>query len=325
MKEHDSRIKAKINAEFITPEELRKFLASKVDGENLSILEPAIGSGQLLFNIDNRIAYIDGFDVNKNSLAVAKDNFKHKINTYNQDFIVADITKEYDVAIANYPFSLKPCETHKDYISNDPFLSQFYTKQKKTNTGLFGADCISVKHNVKPEDIKGRLDYIFILKSFQHARQGFYLCFAGIAYRQEEEKFRKYLIDNKLIKEYGILHNCKFEHTAISIIYLHLTKEPCQNPKAFYQDFKTGEYIQEDANFENNQFNYPSPAKEVVKHDPVALELLARKALLQDIKKSLEFSNAIYKLDPELQKSLPTIEEYKEELIDFIKNFECKS
>ena len=168
---------------------------------------------------------------------------------------------------------------------------------------------------------KSRRQKSFILKSFEFATQGFYLAFLGIGYRQQEEKFRRHLIDNKLIKEVGVLHNCKFEHTTISILYLHLTKTTNENPKSFYLDFKTNEYLEENATFENYQFTYPQP--EIVKevYDPVQLEIDARNRLKSMIEKELTFSKKIYELDPKLQEKLSNIEEYKAHLIDTIKNF----
>jgi len=58
--EHDSRAKAKAVAEFITPPKLRKFVADKINEhcdkkENLTLLDCSIGSGQLLFELSNKI------------------------------------------------------------------------------------------------------------------------------------------------------------------------------------------------------------------------------------------------------------------------------
>jgi len=310
MKEFDTRLEAKKKAEFITPEKLREFLAKKIKGEGLNILEPAIGSGQLLFNLINQINSIEGFDVNSNALEMAKENFNEKLIARNQDFITTDIKTQYDVAIANYPFSLKPTEEQKEFIANDGFLKQFYAKNTKED--IFG----NATYDVKPDNIKGKLDFVFILKSFNLAKEGFYLAFPGIAYRQEEERFRKYLIENKFIKEFGILNNCKFDHTNISILFLHLTKTPNQETISFSLDMETNEKLEEIANFEDYQFKYPQ--KEIVKDnfDPVILEIEARASLIRELKKSFNFSKQIYELDKTLQTYLPSIEEFKQEIIN---------
>ena len=66
--EYDTRAVAKTNAEYITPQALRQFLAQKITKNNITVLEPAIGSGQLLFELRDKITEIDGFDVNKSSI-----------------------------------------------------------------------------------------------------------------------------------------------------------------------------------------------------------------------------------------------------------------
>lgn len=314
MKEFDTRAEAKSRAEFITPQALRQFLAEKITTNDLSILEPAIGSGQLLFDIIDKIQSIDGFDVSQNVVDMCKQNFKGKgRNIECSDFITAEISKSYDVAIANYPFSLPISEEQKIAISNDVFLSRFYSKDKNANESLF-----DIPKQVKPSEVNGVLDFIFILKSFQHAQEGFYFCFPGISYRKQEEKFRKYLIENKFIKEFGIINNCQFDHTSISILFLHLTKTPNEQTISFSLDLKTNERLQEVATFENNQFEYPRKVVEKEFFDPIETEIQARQSLISHLKKQLDFSSQIYNLDAELRKNLPTIAEWKQEIIDML-------
>ena len=306
MKEFNTRQEAKNRAEHLTPVVLREFLSKKVQGNDLKVLEPAIGSGQLLFNLFDRVKSIDGYDVSENVIKQAKENFKDKANLLLQDFITSKNNNQYDVAIANYPFSLMPSQEQKEAIAKDSFLSQFYVKQK----GFI--------NTAKADDVKGKLDYIFILKSFNLAKEGLYLCFPGIGYRGEEEKFRKYLIDNKFIKEFGILKNSKFENTNIDIFFLHLTKEPNEKTKAFSLDFKTNEFLEEEATFENNQFKYPIKVIEKEFFDAVELERQSRENLINVIKKELATSRMIYDLDVDIRKGLPTIEEFKKDIIDLL-------
>lgn len=312
MEEYDQRYEAKKRAEYITPESMREFLKNKVAGSELTILEPAIGSGQLLFNLKEQIKEIDGFDVSSSALELARKNFSN-INAYNEDFITKPLTKTYDLAIANYPFSLRPTEAQKEYIANDNFLKQFFIK-KQNNDNLFN----DVIVKVKPDDVKGKLDFIFILKSFFYAREGLYFCFPGIGYRNEEEKFRKYLIENKYIKEFGMLHNCNFDHTSISILFLHLTKEPNETTKSFSLDFKTGELLEETATFEDYIFTFPKVKIEEEHYDPVLLEKQARQDLMDKIKKEIAFSKKIYELDPLLRDKLPSVKSFKQDIIDML-------
>lgn len=317
MKEFDTRAEAKSRAEFITPQALRQFLAEKITTNDLSVLEPAIGSGQLLFEISDKMQSIDGFDISQSAVDMCKQNFKGKGgNIECRDFITAEISKSYDVAIANYPFSLPISEEQKVAISNDVFLSRFYSKDEDANESLF-----DIPKQVKPSEVNGVLDFIFILKSFQHAQEGFYFCFPGIGYRGQEEKFRKYLIENKFIKEIGQLNNCKFDHTSISILFLHLTKIPNETTKSFTLDFKTNEYLEKVATFENNQFDYPRKVVEKEFFDPIEVERQVRNSIIQNLKKELDLSSKLYDIDPELRKNLPTIEEFKQEIIDVLKSF----
>lgn len=309
MQEHDLRAIAKTNAEYITPIALRKFLASKITKDNFTVLEPAIGSGQLLFELKDKIAEIDGFDINPTSIEMAKTNFGNKLNAFNQDFITADINKHYDCAIANYPFSLPPTEKQKEFIANDKFLKTFFSKQQDTNT------LIEMEDIVKPESVNGKLDFMFILKSFQHAQEGFYFAFPGIGYRSQEKKFRKYLIENKFIKEIGMLNNCKFDHTSIPILFIHLTKTLNETTKSFTLDFKTNELIESVATFENNAFDFPKKEIEKEYFDIVETERQLRKSIIDNLLKDLDFSQKIYNLDPEIRKNLPSIEEFKNEII----------
>lgn len=314
MKEFDTRAEAKSRAEFITPPALRQFLAEKITRNDLSILEPAIGSGQLLFDISDKIQSIDGFDVSQNVVDMCKENFKGKGgNIECSDFITAEISKSYDVAIANYPFSLPISEEQKIAISNDTSLSRFYSKDKDANERLF-----DIAKKVKPTEVNGVLDFIFILKSFQCANEGFYFCFPGISYRKQEEKFRKYLIENKFIKEFGIINNCQFDHTSISILFLHLTKAPNEETKSFTLDLKTGDRLEEIATFENNEFSYPRKEVESVCIDAVALEKEIRESVIKNLVKEIEASRRVYGIDAELRNELPTIESWKQEIIDAI-------
>lgn len=276
--EFDTRKKAKQLAEFITPPILRKFISDKVKGENLNILDVAIGSGQLLFDLNKRIASVVGYDVNKDALNACKQNFKDKATLFEQDFITADIENKQDICICNYPFSLKSTKEQEDYILNHSFLKQFYDKK-----------------------VTGLLDFIFILKSFELVKEGYYLCSTSIGYRTQEKKFRKYLIDNKFIKEYGIINNCQFDHTSIPILYLHLSKEKTDNPKSFLLDFKTNNLLEDKANFDDYRFVFPIKPTEKENINPIDIKKLAREQIENNIRKQYQLSLAVYELDKSLK------------------------
>lgn len=289
-KEFDTRKKAKDLAEFITPPILRQFINQKVKGDNLNILDISIGSGQLLFELNNRISTIVGFDVNSESLKACKQNFKDKATLYNMDFITNNIELNQDICICNYPFSLKATEEQEKFILNDNFLKQFYDKR-----------------------VTGLLDFIFILKSFEIVKEGYYLCFPGVGYRKQEEKFRKYLIDNNFIKEYGLINNCQFEHTNISILYIHLTKEKEHNPKSFSLDLKTNELLEDKFDFEDYVFKYPQKETIRKKINHIEVEQQAREQIFKQLKKQYELSLAMYQFDNSL-KVLPSPEKWIKEM-----------
>jgi len=281
MLEFDTRKKAKDLAEFITPLKLREFIASKVKGDNLNILDISVGSGQLLFCLKDRINHLIGYDVNTEALNTAKLNFKEQITIYNEDYILASDIKS-DICISNYPFSLKPTKEQKEAILSHSFLKTFFVGKK---------------------DVTGLLDFIFILKSFNNVKEAFYLCFPGIAYRKNELNFRKYLIENNYIACYGMLNNCKFTHTSIPILYLHLKKEPTLNPKRFLLDFDTKEYLEDKADFSDFTFNNLRKEQEKEIIDPLALEIQIRALEEKHIKDSFKRACFIWGLDEDIRNS----------------------
>ena len=293
MKEFDGRLKAKYAAEFITPQKLRQFISDKVSGNNLRVLEPAVGSGQLLFNLIDRINSVEGFDVNNDALVYAKENFGNKAILHNLDFITAEI-KEYDVAISNYPFSLKPTDEQQAYILADPFLSRFYNGK-----------------------VTGVLDIVFILKSFNAVQEGYYLCFPGIGYRGSEKRFREWLISNKHIQEYGLIEECAFEHTSISILFLHLTKKPNERVNSFRLNLKTGYIVESSITLTDHlEIPYEEIEREVI--NPVELEETARKNVERVVMAQIKISRMIWEIDELIHERLPSVDEWKRELIGII-------
>jgi len=293
MKIYDTRMVAKKLAEFITPEPLRAFLADKVKGKSFSVLEPSIGSGQLLFNLLDRIKSVCGYDTNELALACALENISDA-ELHNQDFITSDI-KKHDIAICNYPFSLRPTEVQKAYILKDAFLSQFY-KNKVT----------------------GVLDFIFILKSFNAVDEGFYLCFPGIGYRQQEKRFREYLIQNRFIREYGLIEECKFEHTGISILFLHLTKQPNERINSFRLNLKTGEKIEKEVTLQDT-FETPHVEQLRLEYDPVDLEKNARESAFNSFKTQVQMSIFVQCIDEQIQRELQPVDVWLENCINELK------
>ena len=306
MIELDARLEAKNRAEFITPIKLREFIVNKIklDGHNnCCILEPAIGSGQLLYEIHDLATKIYGFDIVETLKEVLTHNFKDKIEYQCNDFITADFNNLVDIAVTNYPFSLKPTQEQIDYILQDNFLNQFYNKK-----------------------VTGVLDFIFILKSFVLAQHGYYLCFPGIGYRKIETKFRKYLVDNNYLEEYGRISNCQFSHTTISILFIKLSKHKTNKQvKTFNLDLLNNKYIETIRNKFDDAYTFIIPnfdeiEKElVVNVNPVELEIKARESLKEIIKAQINLSKLVYNLDNKLH-VLPSPNKFIDELNNLLNN-----
>lgn len=208
--ESDLRAEAKANAEHITPIPLRKWIAERVGKVN-TVFDCSIGSGQLLQFVDCQL--IAGTEINQKSIDNLLKNFDN-VDVINDNYFNTFV-KGYDVAISNYPFSLN----FKDLVEKVPVeLTGFYPKGK----------------------ITGKADFPFIIRSFTNARdKGYYLCFPGIAYRGQEQKFRDWLVENNYLKAVGTLRNCEFTSTTIDILYLELDKHKTDNKvELFNYDFK---------------------------------------------------------------------------------------
>lgn len=212
--------------EYITPNKLREFLSFEVgDVKDKIIFDPCVGSGQLLFNIEAKEKI--GVEIQEKAAKLAREN---NIKVFNQDYIFFDDSQiKYDVVITNYPFSLKPSKEQKKYLESQKEYKKFM----------------------------GKLDRVFIKKSFQNAKKGFYLSFPGILYRREELEFRKWLIENNYLEGVYFLNNLDFENTNIAISLLILNKEKKNEKiklKTFdnYQEVQSEEKTNQD--FINNNF-----------------------------------------------------------------------
>ena len=198
MKEHNNRKIAKTFAEYITGQELRKYVAQKVKkyvGDNPVVFDGAIGSGQLEQYVNPKKIY--GVEIQEEPCKALKENFKN-VDIENKSFFNYDREDVMaDCVIMNPPFSIK-----------------------------YKSLTIEEQENIKREfgwKKNGKVDDIFILKSLKYTKRfGFYIAFSGISYRKEEEIFRKEIGNNLL--ELNVIENA-FEDTNISVIFLVIDKE----------------------------------------------------------------------------------------------------
>ena len=197
-KEHNNREISKKLAEYITGEELRKYVAGKVKKylniENPTVFDGAVGSGQLEQFLNPAILY--GVDVQENSINSARENFKNteleikSFFEYEKDDLIVDCV------IMNPPFSIK----FKDLSEIEQKNIQKDFEWKKS----------------------GVVDDIFVLKSLEYTkRYAFYILFPGVGYRKTEEKFRE-LIGNRLA-ELNVIKNA-FTDTSIDVLFLVVDK-----------------------------------------------------------------------------------------------------
>lgn len=197
MKEFNNRNIADKFAEYITGQELRKYLAEKVKkyvGEDITVFDGAVGSGQLEQHIKQKWIY--GVEIQKNACDVFKENYPNS-DISNISFFNYESNVKVDCVVMNYPFSLKFKELEEEEQKN---IQKDFSFKKS-----------------------GVVDDIFILKSLKYSKRfGFYICFPGIAYRKTEEQFRKIL--KNAVKELNIIENA-FEDTSIPVLFLVIDKE----------------------------------------------------------------------------------------------------
>lgn len=197
MKEFNNRNIANKFAEYITGQELRKYLAEKVKkyvGEDITVFDGAVGSGQLEQHIKPKWIY--GVEIQKNACDVFKENYPNS-DISNISFFNYESDVKADCIVMNYPFSLKFKELSEEEQKN---IQKDFSFKKS-----------------------GVVDDIFILKSLKYSKRfGFYICFPGIAYRKTEEQFRKIL--KNTVKELNIIENA-FEDTSIPVLFLIIDKE----------------------------------------------------------------------------------------------------
>ena len=118
MKEFNNRNIADKFAEYITGQELRKYLAEKVRkyvGEDITVFDGAVGSGQLEQHIKPKWIY--GVEIQKNACDVFKENYPNS-DISNISFFNYESNVKADCVVMNYPFSLKFKELEEEEQKN---------------------------------------------------------------------------------------------------------------------------------------------------------------------------------------------------------------
>lgn len=291
--------KQKKNQEHITPKELRKFVADRCPLREIkTVFDSSVGSGQLLQYLN--FEHLTGIDINGDSLECCKTNFPNSTLINNSFFSEMNKFKEnqFDFCISNYPFSLKINELDeydKTNILNDETLNTYFKKDKLT----------------------GVCDFLFIIKMFQLSkRYSMFIAFPGIVYRQQETKYREYL--TPFIKEIGMLENCNFETTSISVLYILLDKQNTSEPVSFRKDFKSGEYIETKAKLSSDNWEiiqFTKEERKTSREDMLNLEIMARENILKQIENQIKFSQCIEKLEGP---DFPPVLNFKKDIIKLL-------
>ncbi|KIE92227.1 putative phage associated protein [Actinobacillus pleuropneumoniae] len=194
--EYNNRAKANKYAEYITGEELRKYVARKVEqyaGQNVSVFDGAAGSGQLEQFIQP--SSFVAVEIQAESCEALKGNYPQAV-VFNESFFTYPTACQCDCVVMNPPFSLK----FKDLSKEERLAIQAEFPWKKS----------------------GVVDDIFTLKGLANAnRWGFFILFPGVAYRGTEKQFRA-LIGNQVV-EFNRIQNA-FEDTQIDVLFLVLDK-----------------------------------------------------------------------------------------------------
>ena len=126
-------------------------------------------------------------------------------------------------------------------------------------------------------------------------RYSMFIAFPGVGYRQQEKKYREYL--TPFVKEIGLLENCNFETTSISVLYIVLDKQGTEETLSFRKDFKSGEYRETKLKLNADNWEvvqFPKSENELSIEDVISLEITARENILNQIEKQINFSKFRY-------------------------------
>lgn len=291
IKEFNNRKIADKHAEFITGQELRKYLARKVKkyiGESPTVFDGACGSGQLEEHIG--ASFIKGVEIQEKACQVFKENYPNS-SVDNISFFNFKSDEQYDCVIMNYPFSLKFKELSEEEQKN--IQDEFSWKKS------------------------GVVDDIFILKSLNYTKRfAFYIGFPGIRYRKAEAKLRELLSGQ--IAELNIIRNA-FEDTAIEVIFLVIDKHKQTEGvcKEIY-DCKTKAIIHSEETSDADEWEQVyEPIPEPEKIDPTVTETEAQAKVIRKIRFQLNFTAMVADLEDNQNLLTEFIKKIRREVDDF--------
>ena len=209
--------------DIFTPNDISERMASYLYKDG-NILEPAVGDGNLLKYIDtSNYDYIDVYDIKKEYLDKIPD--LNNINKYNKDFITEKITTKYKNIILNPPYiKIQDLSIeYRDYIKNN------WEILNKGNIDIY---------------------YAFIIKCIDLLDEnGIMVSITpnSYLYNKGSLRLRKYLIENKLIKEIIDYKSKKvFQNVSayccITVFTKYNKKIIYNNKEILYSDINNKEY-----------------------------------------------------------------------------------
>ena len=257
---------------FYTQQELALYMKKLLPDNVDCIYDPTCGNGGLLSVFDDSVEKY-GQDINEEQLEQAKErliNFHGAAGDTLKNPAFRD--KKFDYIIANPPFSIKW----------EPFEDERF--------------CASV---LPPPS---KADYAFILHILHYLSdkgKAVVLNFPGVCYRgQREGKIRQWIIEQNYIEKVIHIAGGKFEDTAIATVIIVFNKKKKNTDILFVDDEKQKERLVPFEEVKNNDFNLSvstyiiddTPKEQI---NPIELEDLAYKGLLEKIKSELIFDKIV--------------------------------
>jgi type I restriction-modification system DNA methylase subunit len=204
--EIDKDLQEFIKCDVFTPDDISKLMASKLNNKG-NLLEPSVGIGNLLKYINlEKYEYVDIYEIKKDYLDSI--SFNKKINIYNCDFIKKQIDTTYDNIIMNPPY-IKMQDLSKDYRE---YLKEKYDILKDGIIDIYYAFIIKCLNLLKNDGV-----LVSITPN-------------SYLYNKSSLKLRKYLFDNKYIKEIIDFNDNKvFQNVSVYCCITIFTKTDKQN------------------------------------------------------------------------------------------------
>jgi len=196
----------KDNGIFFTPPSSINKMIKSIDFTNIkNILEPSCGSCEIVINIDDIInSNIDCIEYNKNIYNAIKDlQFKNNVTIMNEDFLLFNPNKKYDLIIGNPPY----------YVMKKHLIDKKYHKYFDGRPNIF---------------------IIFIIKCLELLNDNGYLSFvlpASFLNCLYYDKTRRYIYENFKIVDIINCDDDKYLETNQETIIITIQKKSSTNKK----------------------------------------------------------------------------------------------